>query len=352
MKGRKKSKKYLLFAGLFIILTTGCNTINSNDGKTDSNTPISKNAFKLNTIVTITIYDSRDESLLDGALAVCDEYEQLYSRTLETSELYKLNNGLLENVNNNKSSWYVSDKLADILDKGLYYSKLTGGAFDITVEPVTSLWDFPAENPVVPAPAVIKEAVTRVGYKNLSLEGNTVTFKKDQMGIDLGAIAKGYIADRIKEYLVEQGVKSAMINLGGNVLCVGGKPAGDAFKVGIQKPFADRNEVAAIMEIKDLSVVSSGVYERYFIKDNTLYHHILDPSTGYSYDNGIISTTIISKKSVDGDGLSTSCFALGLEEGMELINSLEDTNAVFITEDYVLHYSEGFFDHIQVTETE
>lgn len=129
------------------------------------------------------------------------------------------------------------------------------------------------------------------------------------MGFDLGAIAKGYIADQVKEFLIDKGVGSAIINLGGNVLCLGSKPGGQAFKVGIQKPYADRNETIAIMELSDMSVVSSGVYERFFVKDGVSYHHILNPATGYPLDYGLISVTIISEKSVDGDGLSTTCFA-------------------------------------------
>jgi thiamine biosynthesis lipoprotein len=334
---------------LLLIGITGCLGRDSVESTTLGE-PISKQAFKLNTVVTITLYDSRNEDILDGAMAVCDKYEGIYSRTLETSELYKLNHGLLEKSSQGGNNYQVSDDMADILEKGLYYSKLTKGAFDITVEPITSLWNFTASEPVLPEKSDLEDALNRVGYENLHVEDHKVTFDIDGMGIDFGAIAKGYIADRIKEYLLSRGVKSAMINLGGNVLCVGEKPDGTAFKIGIQKPFADRNETVAVMEINDLSVVSSGVYERYFIKDGTLYHHILNPKTGYSYSNNLISVTIISSQSVDGDGLSTSCFALGLEEGLKLINSIKDTYAVFITNDYSLHYSEGFFDHIKVTD--
>lgn len=169
------------------------------------------------------------------------------------------------------------------------------------------------------------------------------------MGLDLGAIAKGYIADKIKEFLMEKGVKSAIINLGGNVLCIGGKPDKAPFNIGIQKPFADRKETIAVMELSDKSIVSSGIYERFFERDGNFYHHILNPKTGYPYDNSLVAVTIISDKSVDGDGLSTSCFALGLEEGMKLINSIENVHAVFITDDYKPHFSDGFEEAIPLT---
>ena len=181
---------------------------------------------------------------------------------------------------------------------------------------------------------------------------NKVTLKTNDTAIELGAIAKGYIADRLKDYLVSQNVKSAIINLGGNVLCIGGKPDDSSFKIGIQKPFADRSETIAVMDIKDKSVVSSGVYERCFEKNGTLYHHLLNPKTGYPYNNGLIAVTIISDQSVDGDALSTTCFALGLEDGLKLAESLDDVQAFFVTSDYEIHYTKDFQKEITVTETE
>jgi thiamine biosynthesis lipoprotein len=342
---------FILSICLSMLLMIGCSA-KDNGGEGDKLEPITKTAFKLNTMVTITLYDSISEEILDGAFAICDKYENIYSRTLETSELYKLNNKTLEMKEGSKDSYYISDELKDILNYGLKYSNLSGGNFDITIEPISSLWEFTSEEPFVPDKEIIDSNLGYVNYKNLELNNNVATFKNENMGIDLGAIAKGYIADRIKDYLISEGVQSAMINLGGNVLCVGSKTKEVPFNIGIQKPFADRNEIVATMELRDVSVVSSGIYERSFTEDGKSYHHILNPSTGYPYDNGLISVTIISEKSVDGDGLSTSCFALGLEKGLELINSLPNTYAVFITDDYVMHYSKGFHENIKVKEVE
>ena len=222
------------------------------------------------------------------------------------------------------------------------YSELSGGAFDITIEPVSSLWDFTSGEKIVPDAETIAEKQACVGYEDVELKGNKLRFKKEGMGIELGAVAKGYIADKVKEYLVSEGVKSAVIDLGGNVLCVGEKPDGKPFKIGIQKPFADRSETVSAVEIAGTSVVSSGIYERYFEKDGKLYHHILDPATGYPYENGLVSVTVLSEESADGDGLSTACFALGLEKGLELIEQTPDTEAMFITEDGEMHFSKGF----------
>lgn len=310
-----------------------------------SSDPIRATGFHFDTVVTITIYDSQDESLLDACMDLCDEYEALFSRTLETSEIYKLNHGTLEK---DGDFYLLSDSTADLIKKGLEYCRLSDGAFDITIAPVSSLWDFSSETPHVPSEHAIEEALSLVGWENVELDGNRIRFLKEGMEIDLGGIAKGYIADRLKEYLLQNGVKHAIIDLGGNVLCIGSRPDGTFFKIGIQRPFAERNDTLAAVSLSDKSVVSSGTYERNFEENGIFYHHILNPKTGYPYDNELTSVTIFSDSSADGDGLSTSCFALGLEKGMELIDSLPDIYALFVTQDGDLHYSDGLTDAFSI----
>ena len=335
---------------------SGCSAQTKSEENTaaDSREPISATAIKLNTAVTVTIYDSNDKKLLTECMNLCDKYEKIFSRTANDSELYQLNHRELAPVKGTEDTYQVSDDLAKLISEGLDYSELSKGAFDIAIEPLTSLWDFTAEDPQVPKDSLIQAALPKCDYHNISVDKdkNEITLKTDDTAIELGAIAKGYIADRLKDYLVSQNVKSAIINLGGNVLCIGGKPDNSAFKIGIQKPFADRSETIAVMDIKDKSVVSSGIYERCFEQDGTLYHHLLNPKTGYPYDNGLIAVTIISDKSVDGDALSTTCFALGLEDGMKLAESLDDVQAFFVTSDYEIHYTKDFQKKIKVTETE
>lgn len=325
---------------------TGCSSTAKKENEDLKPTFITKSAFLLNTEITINLYDKQEEEILDECMKLIKDYERIYSRTDETSELYSLNNHTAPHVG---LTYQISDDLSDIVKYGLYYSKLSEGAFDITIAPITSLWNFTSSTPVVPTEEALQAALPLVDYKNINLLQNEITFAKDGVQIDLGAIAKGYIADKVKDYLLSRGVKSAMINLGGNVLCVGEKPDGTPFHVGIQKPYADRNETIAIMNIKDLSVVSSGIYERFFTLNGESYHHILNPETGYPYKNNLLSVTIISSKSTDGDGLSTTCFALGLDKGLELINILSDIHAIFITDDYQIHYSKGFEDAITLT---
>ncbi len=290
----------------------------------------------LNTFVTISLYEGGDEAVLDGCLKLCAQYEDMLSKTREGSEIYKLNHRAP-----GERSLQVSEKTAKVIEKGLEYSRLSEGAFDITIEPLSSLWNFTSENPQVPPEQEIGAARERVDYRKVSVEGNVVTFADDETALDLGAIAKGFIADELKAYLTEEGVESAIINLGGNVLCLGERPEGEPFRIGLQRPFAERNEVVETLNIRDLSVVSSGVYERHFEQDGVNYHHLLNPRTGYPYDNGLVQVTIISPRSVDGDGLSTACFALGVEEGSLLIESMEGIYGIFMTENGDIYYTEG-----------
>ena len=288
--------------------------------------PISDTSFALDTFVNITIYDSKDKQILDSALELCNYYEDIFSAHRESSELYKLNHRTSDSVK-------ISDDLADLIKKGLYYSKLSNGSFDISIEPVKELWDFKSEHPSLPDESALAAAVKAVDYTAISLSGNTITFSDPNIKIDLGAIAKGYIADKIKDYLISKGVKSAIINLGGNVLCVGKKPNGEDFNVGLQMPFAKREETIGVVKGSNLSVVTSGVYERFIEVDGKEYHHILNPKTGYPYENGLLGVSIVSKYSVDGDALSTSCFALGLDKGIELLDSIEGVYGYFILND-------------------
>lgn len=291
--------------------------------------PISKTGIYFDTVISIDIYDSNNTSLLEQCFEYCKEFEETVSRTIETSEIYRLNHA-------NGNPVEVSDVTLELLQKGVEYGDLTNGKFDITVAPLSELWDFKNNTGTVPNEQDIKEALSHVNYKNIVIDGNMVSLSDPKAAIDLGGIAKGYMADRLKEYLMKEGIESALINLGGNILAIGSKPDGTPFNLGIQKPFEKQGVTITSVKTVDSSVVSSGVYERYFKIDDVLYHHILNPETGFPYDNELLGVTILSEKSVDGDALSTSCFALGLEDGMNLIQSLDDVEAIFITEDYEL----------------
>ncbi len=303
---------------------------------------ISITDYKLNTYVTVTIYDSANESLLNECMALCDKYELLFSRTNPESELYQLNHGMLPQSTD--GYYIVSEELFEVIEIGKKYSDLSDDAFCIAMEPLTSLWNFTDGSDIIPSQEKLDAVLPVLNSNDVLLRSpNEIAFANEGMGIDLGAIAKGYIADKIKEYLISQNVNSALIYLGGNVLCIGGKETGP-FKIGIEKPFDADGTPAAVVSVSDVSVVTSGTYERYFEKDGNFYHHILDKYTGYPIENELVAVTIITPVSTDADALSTTCFSLGLEKGMKLLESLDYTDGFFITKDGKYHYTDGFIE--------
>lgn len=278
--------------------------------------------FLLDTVVTLTA--NCDSATLDGAFALCEDYEKLLSRTIKDSDVY--------NLNNSDDFTDVSEHTQKIIEKAVYYGDLSGGKFDITIYPVSSLWDF--NNEVIPTRDEIAAALKNVDYQSIEISDLGVNLNGKK--IDLGGIAKGYIADRLCEYFKENDVTEGIINLGGNVVVFGERD----YTVGIKKPFAE-GELAASVKVRNKTIVTSGTYERYIPSDIMLYHHILDPKTGYACETDLCSATIISNSSIDADSLSTICILLGLDKAKELIENTADTEAIFIDNNNNLHYTSG-----------
>ena len=302
--------------------------------------PVTETGFYMDTVVQITLYsDGNGDSCrqdIEKCFEITDRYEHLFSAHLEGSDIWNINHAGGRPVT-------VSEDTIELLQTALYYSELSNGAVDLTVFPLSQLWGFGSGGTARrPDDEAIREAVSHIDYHAVRIDGCSVTLSDPDAAIDLGFIAKGYIADRLKEYLLSQGVESACISLGGNLITIGNKPGGQPYHIGIQKPFADEGEIIAAIDVTDRSVVSSGTYERCFYEDGVLYHHLLNTSTGYPEDNDISGVTILAPSSMDADALSTVCFFLGPDDGMSLIESLEDTEVLFITKDGELTASEGF----------
>lgn len=286
------------------------------------------------TIITLDIYGTKDKAVMGDCLILCEEFEKKFSKTVEGSDVWKLNHA--------EGAWVeVSEETIDILKEAIKYSELTEGAFDISIAPLTELWHVNDNDGILPTEEEIKEAMSHVNYQCIQIDGNKVRLTDEKAQIDLGGIAKGYIADKLEELMKERGVTSAMINLGGNIKVVGSKKDGSSWNIGIQKPFADRNEVIGSVMIKDKTVVSSGIYERYFEYDGKIYHHIIDKTTGAPSESDLEAVTIIGESSTAADALSTSCLLLGSEEGMKLVEQTAGVEAVFVTRDGVILESSG-----------
>lgn len=308
--------------------------------------PVVKSGFYFDTVITITLYgeSERLSPLFEEVFALCARYEAMLSRTVKDSDIARINEAAGTPV-------VVQPETISLLQTACSYAELTDGLVDPTVTPLLFLWGFgdtetsvPPSAPSLPPDAdALAEACSHVDHHSIVIDeqAGTVMLTDSHAAIDLGFIAKGYIADRIRDYLISQNVTSAIINLGGNVLCIGEKPDHSPYRVAVKYPFGGAEDVITTLSVRDQSVVTSGVYERFIELDGVRYHHILHPQTGYPVENGLLSVTIVTDSSTDADALSTACFVLGLTDGMALIESLDHTEALFITEDYELHYSSG-----------
>jgi len=239
----------------------------------------------------------------------------------------------------------VGADLAYVVEKALHYAEISGGAFDPSVGIVVKLWNIGLDGERVPEPGEIRDALPLVGYKMIILDksSGTVYLEKKGMRLDLGAIAKGYAADEASRILLERGTKAAVIDLGGNIKVVGKKPDGSPWKIGVQNPFDMRGSHIGLAKFENTAtVVTSGIYERYFTgEDGTSYHHILSTKDGYPIRNGLALVSIVTESSIDADGLSTTLFALGLEKGRALAETLPGVYAIFIDTDKKVYESEG-----------
>lgn len=306
---RKKIAAALVLATILVILTYIFNNY------LFQQEPLVKNGFYFNTIIAIQLNDSQDEALIDTCFDMANTYEHYFSRTLKGSDIYNINHA-------NGAPVEVHDETAELIRYGIAFGDLSGGVFDISIGALTDLWDIPNNNGTIPAQSQIDAALATVDYRQITVDGNTVTLGNPDAALDLGGIAKGYAADRMREYLNANGACEGFINLGGNVLTLGQKANDEPYHIGIRKPFGEDGETITAVDVTDRSIVTSGRYERYFEKDGHIYHHILDPKNGYPYDNGLNGVTILSDSSMVGDALSTICFALGQEKGTEFLSSM------------------------------
>ena len=279
------------------------------------------NGFYFDTEISIQITGKDPEELLDGCFSLCGQMETVFSRTREDSELYQVNHRSEDHV-------LLSEDLAAVVKTGIEFYELTGGKLDITVGPLCEIWDFTGEKNEPPSQEEIREALEKVDGSSIRLEGRILYFERQDTILDLGALAKGYISDKLKEYLKAAGVESALINLGGNVMTVGSKPDGSPWTVGIQKPFAPRGTYEKTVSVEDRAVISAGTYERYYEWQGQQYHHILDPDTGYPARTEYAQATIISSSGLLGDALSTSCLLLGREGAEALTGQFPDTELI------------------------
>lgn len=288
---------------------------------------VEANLAVMHTQLSCKVYGEQPEAAIEAAFAEVKRLELLLSRFLPDSEVSSINtragDGLVD----------VSPDTIEVLQEAVAIGALSSGAFDVTIAPLMNLWDFThAATP--PTQAAIKEVRSLVDYRQIRLDvkNRRAGLGKQGMLLDLGGLAKGYAADRAKQVLIEWGIESAYINLGGNVLLLGSKPDGSAWKVGIRHPRIQNSLVGAIAA-KDVSVVTSGDYERFFIdSQGKRQHHILDPRTGCPARSGLIGMTVVCPRSLHADALSTTFFLSGIKGCKKLLAELPEVGVFAIDE--------------------
>lgn len=287
--------------------------------------------FAFDTVVELSLYG--DASVLDRAVDECARYDKLFSAQRQDSDIWRINHAGGVPVE-------VDPDTARLIRDSLVFCESSDGVFDITIGAVSLLWDF--DNAVKPADADIKAALPHVGWRAVSAEGNVVTLADPLAAIDLGGIAKGWITDRLVDLYRANGIESGLVDLGGNVFALGQKPSGALWTIGLRDPNVSAGKAVATIEVRNRSVVASGLYERHFEQDGVDYYHILDPKTGYPAVTDLRADTVVTERSVDGDGLSTTLFIDGSVLGMHQAEQREDVEVLFVLDDGSTIESSGF----------
>jgi len=341
-RGRSRSYFVVLAVIASAVTLAGC------QGRTrgaEQVQPVSQTGFMMDTVFEITAYGAGTtaEPAVAAALDEVERIEHLLSAHIATSDVARINQAA------GQSAVAVSPETIGILEQAQNFAALTEGAFDVTVKPIIDLWGIGKKDNYVPTPDEIAAALGLTGFRRLAIDAaaGTVYLPQAGMGIDLGAIAKGYAVDRAAAVMREMGVTTGIINGGGNIRVLGHKPDGSDWRIGVKDP---RHEggTAAMLHLADRSVATSGDYERYFIKDSQRYHHIFDPATGEPAASGIISATVVADSAMEADILSTAVFVLGPDRGQAVIDQLAGVEVLIISSDSSFVYSSGLEGILQM----
>jgi thiamine biosynthesis lipoprotein len=331
------SRRKSILAGILLVSLAGCYR------------PVpSQSEFILNTICTVTLYDKGKPRVYREIFARLRDIEGKMSVYAGGSDIDRINKAAGDRP------VAVGADVFEVVEKAARYAGLSDGAFDPSVGPLVSLWDIGGDSPRVPSPEDIDAVLPLVNWRDIELyRGDSSVFlRRPGMALDVGAVAKGYAADEAAAIIRKAGIPRAIIDLGGNILTVGKKKDGSPWRIGIQDPLGGRGEYIGIAEVGEQTVVTSGVYERFFIEGGERYHHILSTSDGRPVRNGLLSVSVIAGRqagagpsgaggSADADALSTSAFALGYERGRALIESLEGAGGIFVFEDRTVRLTRG-----------
>ncbi len=332
--------KRLPFKFIAVFLWMGI-VLNACDGTGDQ--PTRRTQFIMGTLVEITISHSDPDTIQAVTTQAFDEMkriEQLMSTYLPNSEISRINRAA------GKNAIPVSPEVEEVIREGIYWAEQSGGAFDITIEPLVQLWDFDGEKETIPRESTLRKTASLVNYRNIEIKDHTVRLKKRGMAINVGGLAKGYAVDRAISILRGM-VPNGIVNAGGDLFAFGQKNKQTPWNIGLQHP-RNPQDLLAAFTVKNHAVATSGDYQRYFIKNGVRYHHIFDPQTGKPA-RLMISATITTTEVMDADALATAVFVMGPNKGIEWVDSMENVEAMVVLEDGSIRYSKSIRKQPQFT---
>jgi thiamine biosynthesis lipoprotein len=304
-----------------------------------------RNSYGLGTIIHLKATGKDAQKAITEAITRINDIDDKMSAFKELSEIKRIN------AKAGSSYELVSKDTYEVIEKAIKYSEVLEGVFDPTIRPLVELWNSSGKQNKIPKKEEIKEKIELINYKDIFLDKTNYSVKlsKHNQQLDLGGIAKGYAADEVRNIFKNCKVKSGLIDLGGNIYVLGNKENGSPWTVGIQDPFNSRGNYVMTIKVADKSVVTSGDYEKYFAIEGNKYHHILDVRTGFPSESEIVSSTIISDNSIDGDGLSTGLFILGVEKSLKILETVDGIDGIFITKDKKIYATKGIKQALTIT---
>ena len=340
MKINKKIK-LICFSNVIVIFATIFSACTST-----KITPIAKTELLLGTVCNIKIYDKNDDKIFNKTFDRIKELENKLSINKAHSEVDAINDAAgIKPIVVSKDTYYC-------IKEGIKYSVLSSGKYDITVGPLVKSWGIGTDKARIPSNAEIDSDKALINYNDVILDDTnmSVMLKRKGMLLDLGGIAKGFVADEVEKVLIASGVKHAIINLGGNVLTLNNNLENAPWKIGVQNPFSEERGVGlGILDVSGESVTTAGIYERYFEVDGKKYHHILDITTGFPSENELAGVTVLTDKSIDGDGIDTALLLMGLKEGLKFISDTKGMEAIFVTKSKEVYITPGLKQKFKLT---
>ena len=311
---------------LLIILLASCSQNES-----------SRVELALGTVCSVTLFEDGKNGIYDEIFNRIREIENLMSVNIAASDISRINE------NAGIAPVIVHEDTFKVIKRALFFAGVSGGAFDPTVGPLVNLWGISGDNPCVPSQNEINKTLPLINWRFVVLDDDeqSVFLIHRGMALDLGAIAKGFAADEAAKIIKREKITRAKIDLGGNIIMLGERKDKRPWRVGIQNPGESRGSIIGVLQVPEKTIVTSGVYERYFEENGVHYHHLFSPSDGYPAQNGLLSVTVITDISMDADALSTAVFVLGYDKGYSLLKSFPGTQAIFVFEDKSVRITDG-----------